>query len=174
MDAIENLMTRRSVRRFTDRRISLEDLETITNAARMAPSGMNRQLWKFTVLKNKELMTELAHRISDSLGRDYQYNFYGPDTLILVSNAKDNPHGQADCACALENIFLAAHALGIGSVLINQLNGICDEPAVRAVLTKLQIPENHIVWGMAALGYAEDKSAAADKKPAAETVGWIL
>lgn len=57
MDAIENLMTRRSVRRFTDRRISLEDLETITNAARMAPSGMNRQLWKFTVLKNKELMT---------------------------------------------------------------------------------------------------------------------
>lgn len=56
MDAIENLMTRRSVRRFTDRRISLEDLETITNAARMAPSGMNRQLWKFTVLKNKELM----------------------------------------------------------------------------------------------------------------------
>lgn len=101
MDAIENLMTRRSVRRFTDRRISLEDLETITNAARMAPSGMNRQLWKFTVLKNKELMTELAHRISDSLGRDYQYNFYGPDALILASNAKDNPHGQADCACAL-------------------------------------------------------------------------
>lgn len=78
MDAIENLMTRRSVRRFTDRRISLEDLETITNAARMAPSGMNRQLWKFTVLKNKEHSgRELAHRISDSLGRDYQYNFYG-------------------------------------------------------------------------------------------------
>ena len=119
-------------------------------------------------------MTELAHRISDSLGRDYQYNFYGPDALILASNAKDNPHGQADCACALENIFLAAHALGIGSVWINQLNGICDEPAVRAVLTKLQIPENHIVWGMAALGYAEEKPAAADKKPAAETVGWIL
>lgn len=69
--------------------------------------------------------------------------------------------GRRTAPGALENIFLAAHALGIGSVWINQLNGICDEPAVRAVLTKLKIPENHIVWGMAALGYAEAKPAAA-------------
>ena len=174
MDAIENLMTRRSMRSFSNREISRKDLEIITDAARYAPSGMNKQLWKFTVLKNKMLMTELAHRISDCLGRDYQYNFYGPDTLILVSNEKDNPHGVADCACALENIFLAAHALGIGSVWINQLNGICDEPAVRALLTKLKIPENHVVWGMAALGYANNQITKTDKKPAAETGSWIL
>lgn len=61
-----------------------------------------------------------------------------------------------------------------GTCIHQQKGSICDEPAVRAVLTKLQIPENHIVWGMAALGYAEEKPAAADKKPAAETVGWIL
>ena len=174
MDAIENLMTRRSVRSFTDQAVSKEDLQVILDAARYAPSGRGRQLWKFTVLKNKALMEELARRIADQIGRDYGYNFYGPDTLILVSNERDNPHGIADSACALENIFLAAHALGIGSVWINQLNGICDCPAVRAVLTKLQIPDSHVVWGMAALGYAGETVKEADKRPAAETVGWIL
>lgn len=174
MDAIENLMTRRSVRRFTGREISRENLETITDAARYAPSGRNKQLWKFTVLKNKTLMTELAHRIADCLGGDDKYCFYGPDALILASNEKSNPHGLADCACALENIFLAAHALGIGSVWINQLNGICEEPKIRELLTELGIPETHVVWGMAALGYAQGEIRKADKKPAAETVSWIL
>ena len=174
MDAMDNLMTRRSVRSFTDKEICRSDLEMITDAARYAPSAMNQQLWKFTVLKNKQRMTELANRISDCLGRDYEYNFCGPDTLILVSSDKNNPHGAADCACALENIFLAAHALGIGSVWINQLRGSCDEPAVRAVLTKLEIPQTHVVWGMAALGYAKGEISKAEKRPASETVSWIL
>ncbi len=174
MDAIENLMTRRSVRAFSGRSVSEADLSVIVDAARYAPSGMNRQLWHFTVLKNKELMTELAHRIADRLGRDYGYCFYAPDALILVSNQRANPHGEADCACALENIFLAAHALGIGSVWINQLKGICDEPEIRDILTRLRIPSDHVVWGMAALGYAEGEIRSADKRPAAETVAWIL
>ena len=73
--------------------------------------------------------------------------------MILASNAKDNPHGQADCACALENIFLAAHSLGIGSVWINQMQNICDAPAIREILNDFGVPENHSVFGMAALGY---------------------
>ena len=71
-------------------------------------------------------------------------------------------------------MMVVSPALGIGSVWINQLNGICDEPAVRALLTKLKIPENHVVWGMAALGYANNQITKTDKKPAAETVSWIL
>ena len=45
-----------------------------------------------------------------------------------------------DCACALENIFLAAKSLGIGSCWINQLGQTCDDPDVRAFLTKLGVP----------------------------------
>ena len=59
-----------------------------------------------------------------------------------------------DCACAMQNIFLAAKSLGIGSCWINQLGQTCDDPDVRAFLTKLGIPENHRVYGCAALGYA--------------------
>ena len=45
--------------------------------------------------------------------------------------------------------------MGIGSVWINQLQGICDEPEIRAVLRELHIPEDHVVYGLAALGYAD-------------------
>lgn len=174
MDAIDNLMNRRSVRSFTSREIPIENLQVIVDAARYAPSGMNKQLWKFTVLKNQDLITELAHCVADKLGRDYNYNFYAPDTLILVSNERDNPHGALDSACALENIFLSAHALGIGSVWINQLNGICDDSAVRAVLNKMDLPPNHVVWGMAALGYGSEEEPKAVKRPVSETVHWVL
>ena len=69
-------------------------------------------------------------------------------------------------ACAMENIFLAAHSLGIGSVWINQLQGICDEPSIREILNDFGIPADHIVYGMAALGYADDVKAEkkADRK----------
>lgn len=59
----------------------------------------------------------------------------------------------------MENIFLAAHSLGIGSVWINQLQGICDEPSIREILNDFGIPADHIVYGMAALGYADDVKA---------------
>ena len=49
--------------------------------------------------------------------------------------------------------------MGIGSVWINQLQGICDDPAVRQVLSSLGIPQGHVVYGMAALGYADDEKA---------------
>ena len=65
-----------------------------------------------------------------------------------------------DNACALENMFLAAHSFGIGSVWINQMRDICDEPEVREMLRSWEIPDSHRVFGMAALGYA----AASEKK----------
>jgi len=151
---LENIITRRSIRSFTDKRISKEDLEQIMEAAVYAPSGMNRQSWHFTVLQNKELMIKLARIIARQLNKEEDdYDFYSADVLVLASNVRDNGNGFADCACALQNIFLMSHELGIGSVWINQLKGICDEPEVRNVLNELGVPGSHVVWGMAALGY---------------------
>ena len=56
-------------------------------------------------------------------------------------------------------LFLAAHSLGIGSVWINQLQDVCDVPAIRQVLDELGIPADHVVYGMAALGYPDDVKA---------------
>jgi nitroreductase len=168
--ALENLMTRRSIRSYTAQAIPRGDLETIVDAARYAPSARNSQLWQFTVLRNKALLARLAGVIGDALCRE-GYDFYNADTLILVSCPRDYSFGPEDSACALDNIFLAAHALGIGSVWINQLRGICDRPAVREVLDALGVPAGHVVFGMAALGYAAAAPAVPDKKT--DVVRWV-
>jgi len=152
---IENLLTRRSTRAFLQRQIPDNELNEILQAAIYAPSGMGRQTWKFTVLCNQEKIQQLAELIGRKLGRK-GYDMYRPQVLIIPSNQKENPHGMEDNACALENIFLAAHSFGIGSVWINQLRTLCDDPEVRALLDEFEIPSGHVVYGMAALGYPAD------------------
>lgn len=70
----------------------------------------------------------------------------------------------------MENIFLAAKSLGIGSCWINQLGQTCDDPDVRAFLTKLGVPESHKVYGCAALGYAPADAPVKKKKVKEGTV----
>lgn len=154
MNAVmENLFTRRSVRAFKAEALPLDQLQEIVRAGAYAPSGKGMQTWKFTVVTNQEQIQKLAQAIAVELDRE-NYDMYKPAALILPSNLSDSIFGKEDNACALENIFLAAHACGIGSVWINQLQGICDRPAIRAILTEWEIPENHVVYGFAALGYA--------------------
>lgn len=105
---IENLLTRRSTRAFLQKEIPDNELNEILQAAIYAPSGMGKQTWKFTVLCNQEKIQQLAELIGRKLGRK-GYDMYRPQVLIIPSNQKENPHGMEDNACALENIFLAAH-----------------------------------------------------------------
>ena len=87
--------------------------------------------------------------------------YYHAPTLVIVSNEPTRWWAPMDCACALQNIFLAAKSLGIGSCWINQLGQTCDDPDVR---------ENHRVYGCAALGYAPADAPVKEKKLAAGTV----
>ena len=153
-ETIKTILERRSVRKFTDQPIAEEALACLVEAAMHAPSGHGYKTWKFTVVTNREWIAKLAEVIRVRLGRE-GYDMYRPAAIIIPSNKRDSIHGKEDDACALQNIFLAAHSLGIGSVWINQLQGICDEPEIRAVLRGLHIPEDHVVYGLAALGYAD-------------------
>lgn len=154
-ETLNTILTRRSTRKFAEKAIPQEDLELIVQAALHAPSGMGLQTWQFTVIRNRQKIQALAAAVGKTLDRP-EYDIYQPQVLIIPSNEKDSRFGKEDDACALENIFLAAHSMGIGSVWINQLQGICDEPEIRGLLTSFGVPENHVVYGMAALGYAED------------------
>lgn len=165
MNAVmENILTRRSIRAFQNKEIPREELEQIIRAGLYAPSGQNRQTWKFTVVTDREQIGKLAEVIGRKLGRD-GYDMYSPQVLIIPSNEKENQHSMEDNAYALENMFLAAHSFGIGSVWINQMRDICDEPEVREMLRSWEIPDSHRVFGMAALGYA----AASEKKEVKKT-----
>ena len=154
MNAVmENLLTRRSVRAFEKKAIPAEELDQILQAAIYAPSRMNRQTWQFTVVTDAEKIQKLADAVGKALGRE-GYDMYRPAAIVVTTNERTSHHGIDDNACAMENMFLAAHSFGIGSVWINQLRDCCDVPEVRAILKSWGVPDDHVAYGIAALGYA--------------------
>lgn len=170
-EMIDLIKTRRSIRKFAEKEIEKNDLEAIAECAVYAPSAMNRQTWQFTVVSKKQDIKRLAEAVRKALGRD-EYNMYDPAALIICSNSDENPFGRDDCACAIQNIFLAAHSLGIGSVWINQVRQVDLDPEVRKVLTSLQIPEDHRIFGTAALGYSAGEGAVRITEKKLENIKW--
>lgn len=163
---IQAILTRRSIRKFLDRPVPRELLDMILQAACHAPSGHNMQTWRFTVLQNPEKIAFLKETIA-TVAKNKKVNFYGfeqPPCLILISNDTRNPDGCQDASCAAQNIFLAAHSYGLGSVWLNALMTLCDEPQIRALLDLYGIPASHRVWCMAAVGYPAAPGVALAKK----------
>ena len=167
-ETMKTILERRSVRSFSSEPVAEETLKDLADAAMHAPSGMCRKTWKFTVVTNKEIIERLAKVIEKVLDRP-GYDMYKPVALIIPSNERDSKYGREDNACALQNIFLAAESYGVGSVWINQLTGICDTPEVREILNEMEIPESHIIYGLAALGFANPDAP----KPAYREIGEV-
>ena len=167
-ETMKTILNRRSVRSFSSEPISEEILKDLVNAAMHAPSGMCRKTWKFTVVTNKKIIENLSGVIAKVLNRP-GYDMYNPVAIIIPSNQRDSKYGREDNACALQNIFLAAESYDIGSVWINQLTEICDEPEIRTILNELEIPEDHIVYGLAALGFANPDAP----KPVYKEIGEV-
>ncbi len=154
-DIINNILSRRSVKSFSDKAVSKEDIEVLIKTGLYAPSGMNMQTWNFIGVLNSDKIAELANAVGKALNRE-NYNFYKSTALIIISNEKDSIWGREDNACAMQNIMLAAHSMGIGSVWINQLNeGNCNISEIRKILDSIGVPESHSVYGIAALGYSD-------------------
>lgn len=160
---MNNLLTRRSCRSFLEKPIPREQLDDILKAALYAPSGRNCQSWQFTALTSRKEIGKLASLVGQQISRP-GFDFFQPEVIIIGSNQEDNPLGKEDNACALQNIFLAAHSYGIASVWINQMQGISNAPAIRQKLTEYDIPEDHVVYGVAALGYPSEDLPADPRK----------
>jgi nitroreductase len=162
---MDEIFTRRSIRSYLPKEVEEEKIEAVLNAGNYAPSALNNQERQFTVLLNRDILGELNEavfascnqetrtRITERMNGSFSF-FYQAPVLIVVSHRPDALAAPADCACALQNMFLQAHSLGLGTCWINQLNSLCDQTAVRAVLTRAGVPEEHGVFGCAALGYA--------------------
>ncbi|EGO62484.1 nitroreductase family protein [Acetonema longum] len=181
-DILENILTRRSIRAFKKDQIPEEDLNTILVAGSYAPNGMGLQDWKFTAIQNATTLKKVNEAIRQTLlsipivpeihpyvmsliekAKDENADFlYHAPTFIIVSNLKDNGNSMPDSALAIGNMMLAAHSIGIGSCWLNQLPGLTHLPLIRELLTDLDVPEHHIVYGSVVMGYA-----AGESKPAA-------
>lgn len=175
MNTLEAIKTRRSTRRFSDKRIEVKKLDQIVNAGQYAPSGGNSQSCHFIVVRDKEVLAKLAElaqaafakmeitegmykSIANSIraSKNGGYVFhYDPDALIIVANQKDYGNNIADTACALENMMIAANELDLGSVWINQLRWLNEDETLLEYERTLGLEDNERIYGALAVGYAD-------------------
>lgn len=181
-ETIKNILERRSIRKFKTDMIPDESLELIIKAGQYAPSTKGRQERHILVIKGLDKVKELnalvksatvaakelhQKRYADRVLKDsYSINFdNAPLFVIVTSNTAEDSNSEADAAVVLENMFIAAHSLGIGSVWINQLIPISDVPEFRSFLDKMGVPAEYTIYGCGAFGYnAGDHPAAAPRK----------
>ena len=163
---VEAILSRHSIRKFTDQPISDELLKLLLKAGYHAPSGHNMQTWQFTVVRDREKIERLktATQEAAKANKVHCYGFNNPTTVILVSNDKRNADGCQDASCAAENILLAAHACGLGAAWINALMTLRDASPVKEVLDEYGVPARHTVWSMIALGYPAEEPKLLAKK----------
>ena len=169
-EVMNNILTRRSIRKFKDEPVPRELTEQVVQAGVWAPSGKNEQTWRFFVMSDANRLSGLFTAIGKAMGNP-AYTFYGAKTMIMVTCDREAGNGIADGAAAMENMMLAAHSLGLGSCWINQLKFCGDDPDVRKLLDSYGVPTNHQVIGMVALGYPDGE---AKPKPRKENlVTWL-
>ena len=173
-DFYEVLKTRRSVRAYTDRTVEERELKELIDLAAWAPSGNNKQPWTFTVITNKGLMDSLNDRVKAVMrelpdpyfakyANDPLYHIlYRAPALILIYGNLQAPSAMIDCQLAIENLFLAAHARGLGTCYMGFLLLARDDPHVRQLL---RVPEGHGLMAAAVIGYPAITPPAPPRKP---------
>lgn len=172
-NVIEIIKTRKSIREFTEQKIPGNILESVVECGLYAPSGHNMQSWQFTVIDNSEKICKLREIIEDT-SKKKGLSFFGfnnPVAVIIVTNDRRNETGIQDSSAASQNIMLAAHFYGVGSVWVNALSRICDEPEIRAFLSELGISEKQIVVSTICMGYPKNLGKSIGRKR--NVINWV-
>jgi len=164
-ETLAALVERRSIRNFKQEQLTDKDLHTILEAGQFAPTAKNEQLRHFTVVQNKELLRKIdavlqvffqnsGNPILEARAKAENFSaFYHAPTLIIVSVDEKAIAPQSDGSLALGSLFLAAHALGIGSVWIHSLRSLFDSAEGRELNKELGIPAGYTIVGSGAFGY---------------------
>lgn len=146
---IDNIMARRSIRKYTDQVVPRETLDKIIECGINAPNGMNKQMYEVKVVDDAASCAFLA----ENLGGLYKAPVY---MFIAASNAYDM--SKIDCGLLSENICLSAWAYGIGSINLGMpVRALNEKPEI---LAKLGFSEDCTLCLVLALGYADEAPAA--------------
>ena len=114
MDAIENILTRKSVRQFEDKEIGQDKIDNLLKAAMASPTGVNKQPWKFIVVKSEENKKKVIDNMP--FGKYKSPIIIIPCVRDLETVPLNHDLAYCDLSSATENILLMAHALGLGAV----------------------------------------------------------
>lgn len=152
MEAIENLITRRSTRQFRPDMIPKETLEQIIAAGTYAPTGMNWQSPVIIAVTNKELRDRISQWNAKVIGNDCD-PFYGAPVVLIVLADKSRPTYLYDGSLVLGNLMNAAHAFGVASCWIHRAKEEFETEEGKALLKELGIEGDYEGIGHCILGY---------------------
>jgi nitroreductase len=157
MDVLEAIKTRRSIRKYKRRPIPDKKLQTILEAARLAPSADNRQPWRFVIVQDSHRKKALAQAANN---QTFLNNAAAIITAVSDPEASAQWH-EKDTMIALEHMVLAATALGYGTCWI----GAFDEDEVKHLL---KIPARMKVVALLPIGVPDEKPDPKPRKPSSE------
>lgn len=149
MDFVDLVRARKSVRQYSDQVVEDDKVDKILEAARLAPSWVNKQCWRYIVVRNKETIAEIATK---GTGIYNSWLKKAPVVIVACANPKDSGSRNGidyyliDVGISMEHIMLQAADLGLGSCWI----GGFDEKEIKRILG---IPENLKVVALTPIGY---------------------
>jgi len=159
MNTIDAIMTRRSIRQYTDAEVTDDQIKTILAAGMQAPSSGDGRPWYFIVTKDKAKLAALAEKVDNgnAMIKDSQAAI-----LLCIDYAKEGFEGFApqDCACAAQNMQLAAHDIGLATVWV-----ACWKvpPRVQGCQEVFDIPEGIEPFALFPLGENDEHLPAEDR-----------
>ena len=159
----EDLLTRRSVRKYSDRPVEDEKLDKVLTAGLYAPTGMNNQLPVLVAVRDKETRDRLSRMNAAVMGTSGD-PFYGAPCVIVVLSDPERMTWVEDGSLVLGNLMNAAHSLGLGSCWIHRSKECFDTPEGKALLRAWGVPENYRGVGNCILGYAAEEPEAKPRK----------
>lgn len=149
--ALSSILSRTSIRQYSDLPIPPAQKQAILAAAMSAPSGVNAQPWEFILIDDPQILAQLADALPYA-----KMAAKAPMAIITCGNSKkflpgqDSTLWQQDLAAASENILLAAHALGLGAVWTCLFPHTDRIEAARKILN---IPANIIPFNLIPIGH---------------------
>jgi nitroreductase len=154
---IETILSRRSIREFTEAKVPREDITTILNAGRWAPSGLNNQPWKFIVIQQKETMEKMAGCTH------YSKIVINAPLLIAVYLDQDTMYNRTKdlqaVGAAIQNMLLASCELGLGAVWLGEI--LNNKEKVNLILS---CPESMELMAVLAIGRPKIENARSSRK----------
>lgn len=151
-DAMEVLLTRRSIRNFNDKSIPEDVLNKILEAGTYAPTAMGMQKPIIIAITDKKVRDEVSRENAKIMGRAGADPFYGAPVILLVA-VENYPNAVYDGSCVMDNLLNAAWAMGVGSCWIHRAKEELESDFGKKLLKSLGIVGDYIGVGHAALGY---------------------
>jgi len=159
MEAMQNLLERRSIRKYTDAQVPDELLDKVLEAGLYAPTGMNRQNVIMVAVRDRETRDLLSKLNAQVMGATND-PFYGAPCVIVVLGDPENYPIVENGSLVLGNLMNAAHALGLGSCWIHRAKQVFDSNEGKALLKKWGLPEHLQGVGNCILGYSAEEPEA--------------